>query len=206
MYQLDYEKMLSVRMEDECACIETRNQKNWNGIECTRTYLIVQWIRKNRWTVKRHFYTFSIWQSSTAEHTVVRLQRNCGFSHCYLYCWNDVRLAEAACEKDWILIELWVDLNEQSRSFSSHHFAGRWNSNVCNILCLFRFGDVRCWSIHYFYSVCWISGIFLLYFPIHYGSFVQQIIFFSSSFVHHRCHKWQMDRNQSQHLGRVMAL
>lgn len=37
---------------------ELRWNKKSKYVKCTRTSVIVQWIRKNRSTVKRHFYTF----------------------------------------------------------------------------------------------------------------------------------------------------
>lgn len=122
---IDYENMLSVRMEDECACIETRNQKKlkWYWMHTHIRYCSMN-SKKSLNCEKTFLHLFHIVKPSTAElplqsfvssaiavfriaiYIVEMCETDCG----------------AACEKDWILIELWVDLNEQSRSFSSHHF------------------------------------------------------------------------------------
>lgn len=55
MYWLSEWQRIRVYRYAKC---EKPNISNAHAHLYTLTFFIVQWIRKNRWTVKRHFYTF----------------------------------------------------------------------------------------------------------------------------------------------------
>lgn len=146
--------------------------------ECTRTHFAVQWIRKNRWTVKRHFYTFA------ARVTTIVCAAQLRFVAIYIV--KICELNEEHVWKDWILIELRQDLNEQSRSrHESENFIA-----MC-ALRIRRLNSVRCWSSHSheISSGLLNFGIFLHNFPIEHRAFSRRTRFASL--------QSQMDRNQS---------
>lgn len=129
----------------------------------THTHIIVQWIRKNRWTVKKtflHLFPHTFTHSLTCRIHSFQSSAIAVFAHCYLYGWNMWSENEEPCEKkDSILIELWVDLNEQSCSLVHTILLGDESENfielcvcVCiGCVCFRRFEDERILGVEALY-------------------------------------------------------